>query len=74
MMPCSSPPAQARAEIETVVRRIEKIETAIEPSFQRHFAAAMSIPNKIDAFPNLAKAIDPPPPKEGGEPTRRRRR
>ena len=56
------------------MRRIEKIETAIEPSFQRHFAAAMSIPNKIDAFPNLAKAIDPPPPKEGGEPTRRRRR
>jgi hypothetical protein len=34
----------------------------------------MSIPNKIDAFPNLAKAIDPRRPKEGGEPTRRCRR
>ena len=27
----------ARAEIESVVRRIDKIETAIEPDFQRHF-------------------------------------
>jgi uncharacterized 2Fe-2S/4Fe-4S cluster protein (DUF4445 family) len=65
----------ARAEIEAVARRIEKVETAIEPSFQRHFVAAMAIPNKIDAFPNLAKAVDLPAPKPGGgETTRRRRR
>ena len=47
----------ARAEIESVVRRIDKIETAIEPDFQRHFVAAMAFPNKEDAFPNLAKRI-----------------
>ncbi len=64
----------ARAEIEGVVRRIEKIETALEPSFQEHFVAAMAIPNKIDAFPNLAKAVELPARKEAGEPTRRRRR
>ena len=40
----------ARAEIESVVRRIDKIETAIEPDFQRHFVAAMAFPNKVDAF------------------------
>ncbi len=46
----------ARAEIERVVRRIEKIETAIEPNFQNLFVAAMAIPNKTDPFPNLARA------------------
>ncbi len=65
----------ARTEIEGVARRIEKIETAIEPAFQRHFVAAMAFPNKEDAFPNLAKRIDLParkePASEGG---RRRRR
>ena len=50
----------ARAEIESVVRRIEKIETAIEPAFQRHFVAAMAFPNKEDAFPNLARRITLP--------------
>ncbi len=64
----------ARVEIEGVVRRIEKIETAIEPSFQERFVAAMAIPNKIDAFPNLARAVDLPAPRAGGEATRRRRR
>jgi uncharacterized 2Fe-2S/4Fe-4S cluster protein (DUF4445 family) len=65
----------ARAEIERVVRRIEKIETAIEPKFQEHFVAAMAIPNKTDPFPNLSRRVDLPAPKvtpaEGG---RRRRR
>ncbi len=65
----------ARAEIEGVARRIEKIETALEPAFQRHFVAAMAFPNKEDAFPNLSQRIDLParkePASEGG---RRRRR
>jgi uncharacterized 2Fe-2S/4Fe-4S cluster protein (DUF4445 family) len=65
----------ARAEIERVVRGIEKIETAIEPDFQRHFVAAMALPNKEDAFPNLAQRVELParkePTAEGG---RRRRR
>ena len=36
----------ARAEIEQVVKRIEKVETAIEPRFQEQFVAAMAIPHK----------------------------
>jgi uncharacterized 2Fe-2S/4Fe-4S cluster protein (DUF4445 family) len=64
----------ARAEIEAVARRIEKIETAIEPRFQEHFVAAMAIPNKVDAFPNLARAVDLPAPKAGGGDAAKRRR
>ena len=65
----------ARAEIEAVVRRIDKIETAIEPDFQRHFVAAMAFPNKEDAFPNLAQRVALPPRREpSGEGGRRRRR
>ena len=37
---------QARRDIEMVVRDIEKIETAVEPSFQDHFVKAM-IPHKV---------------------------
>ena len=58
-----------------MVRRVDKIETAIEPDFQRHFVAAMAFPNKEDAFPNLANRIALPPRKEpSGEGGRRRRR
>ena len=66
----------ARGEIEDVVRRVEKIETAIEPRFQEHFVAAMALPNKVDAFPNLAKAFKLPPPREnaGSDRGHRRRR
>ncbi len=67
---------KARAEIEDVVERIEKVETAIEPRFQEHFVAAMAIPHKTAPYPNLAAAVALPAPKEagpGGEPRRRRR-
>ena len=65
----------ARGEIEEVVRRIEKIETAIEPRFQEHFVAAMALPNRIDPFPNLARAIELPARESaaGGRGRRRRR-
>ena len=63
----------ARAEIERVVRSIEKIETAIEPRFQEHFVAAMAIPNKADAFPNLAERVVLPAAKEGAGGRRRGR-
>jgi uncharacterized 2Fe-2S/4Fe-4S cluster protein (DUF4445 family) len=46
-----------RREIEDLVRRIEKIETALEPRFQEHFVNAMAFPNKTEPFPNLAAAI-----------------
>jgi uncharacterized 2Fe-2S/4Fe-4S cluster protein (DUF4445 family) len=72
--------AAARDEIERVVRRIEKIETAVEPLFQHHFVEAMAIPHKSAAFPHLANAVSLPPAKEivtagddGGERRRRRR-
>jgi uncharacterized 2Fe-2S/4Fe-4S cluster protein (DUF4445 family) len=50
----------ARREIEAVVRQIEKIETAVEPSFQDHFVKAMAIPHKSDPYANLAAAVDLP--------------
>ena len=51
-----------RAEVEALVRRVEKIETALEPRFQEHFVAAMAIPNAIDPFPHLAAAVVLPAP------------
>ena len=41
----------ARTEIEGVVRRVEKIETAVEPRFQQHFVEAMAFPHKTAAVP-----------------------
>jgi uncharacterized 2Fe-2S/4Fe-4S cluster protein (DUF4445 family) len=55
----------SRNEIEQVVRRIEKIETAVEPLFQHHFVEAMAIPHKSAAYPNLSKAVTLPAPKTG---------
>ena len=46
-----------------LVRRIEKIETALEPDFQQLFVNAMALPNKVDPFPKLAAAVDLPPRK-----------
>lgn len=67
-----------RREIEETVRRIEKIETALEPKFQEHFVYAMAMPNKVDSFPNLEKVITLPEKKvladAGGDGGRRRRR
>ena len=69
----------ARGEIESVVGKIEKIETAMEPKFQGHFVSAMAIPNKVDVFSNVSKVVTLPPPKVHAEPAegeggRRRRR
>ena len=52
--------AKARDEIEAVVRQIEKVETAVEPDFQRHFVDAMAIPHAAAEYPNLAKAVELP--------------
>ena len=68
---------RSRDEIEAVVRRIEKIETAVEPLFQHHFVAAMAIPHRTASFPQLAKTIPLPPPRylssDGGDGRSRRR-
>ena len=52
-----------RREIEATVKRIEKIETALEPHFQQLFVDAMALPNKVDPFPKLAGAVRLPPRK-----------
>ena len=38
--------AAARREIEGVSRRVEKIETAVEPRFQEHFVDAIAFPHR----------------------------
>ncbi len=50
----------ARREIESIVRDIEKIETAVEPKFQEYFVDAMAIPNKSDDFPLLFSTVQKP--------------
>jgi uncharacterized 2Fe-2S/4Fe-4S cluster protein (DUF4445 family) len=51
----------ARREIEDVVRRVEKIETAVEPRFQEHFVEAMAIPHRTAPSPNLERVVELPP-------------
>ncbi len=67
-----------RREIEETVRKIEKIETALESKFQEHFVYAMALPNKVDSFPELSKVVTLPKRKpisdDGGEGGGRRRR
>ncbi len=61
-----------RAEVEALVRRIDKIETALEPRFQEHFVHAMALPNGRDAFPHLAAAVALPAKVERADDGRRR--
>ncbi|MGC6537632.1 MAG: ASKHA domain-containing protein [Candidatus Puniceispirillaceae bacterium] len=69
-----------RGEIESVVRDIEKIETAVEPAFQDHFVRAMALPHKTDPYEELGKVVSLPPRTlkdnagDAAEPTRRGRR
>jgi len=49
--------AASRVEIGEVVRKIEKIETALEAAFQAHFVDAMMIPHKSDSFAHLEAAL-----------------
>ncbi|MBC8259519.1 MAG: DUF4445 domain-containing protein [SAR324 cluster bacterium] len=51
---------ESHAEIENVVRSVEKIETAVEAKFQQHFIEAMAFPHKTDSFPNLEKVVTLP--------------
>ena len=67
---------KARDNIEAVARRVEKIETAVEPRFQEHFIGAMGIPHKSAPFPNLSAAVSLPQRSVNlaGETGKRRRR
>jgi uncharacterized 2Fe-2S/4Fe-4S cluster protein (DUF4445 family) len=63
-----------RGEIEELVRKIEKIETALEPRFQHHFVNAMAFPNKAEPFPELAATVALPPRKSAEDEAEGRRR
>ncbi|MGB1441353.1 MAG: ASKHA domain-containing protein [Candidatus Puniceispirillaceae bacterium] len=52
--------SDARAEIEQTVRKIEKIETAVEREFQNHFVRAMAFPHKTDPYAELSAAVSLP--------------
>jgi uncharacterized 2Fe-2S/4Fe-4S cluster protein (DUF4445 family) len=70
---------KARGLIESRVRTIEKIETAVEPAFQEHFVNAMGIPNSVEPFTELAKevtlpSLETPSESQPGESLRRRNR
>lgn len=67
----------ARGRIEGLVRRITKVETAIEPRFQEHFVNANALPHAVDPFPELGRVVTLPQVSfntNGGEDGRRRRR
>ena len=53
---------RSRGLIETLVRRIEKIETAVEPKFQAEFVDAMAIPHGSAPYPNLSRVVTLPAP------------
>ncbi len=57
-----------RRELEREVRRIEKVETAVEPRFQEHFVDAMAIPHRSAPYAKLRAAVDLPPPARAGRP------
>lgn len=42
-----------RAEAARIARRVQYIETAIDPSFQEEFVGALHLPHMSDAFPHL---------------------
>ena len=62
---------EQRREIETAVRRVVKLETAIEPRFQELFVAAMGFPHTTALTPHLAELVELP---DRTAPTRTRRR
>ncbi|MEO1452730.1 MAG: ASKHA domain-containing protein [Pseudomonadota bacterium] len=70
----------ARREIETLVRQITKVETAVEPRFQEHFVAANAVPHATAPFPELRSIVSLPEPSfnanaaDGERGARRRRR
>ncbi len=69
----------ARREIEAAVRKVRKIETAMEPRFQEHFVDALAIPHRTAPHPNLDRIVElpvprPPAPRSSRSPNRRNRR
>jgi uncharacterized 2Fe-2S/4Fe-4S cluster protein (DUF4445 family) len=63
----------SRSTIEELVRRVEKIETAIQPKFQAHFVEAMGIPHSTASYAQLRQAVPLPAPKAAAPRVRTRR-
>ena len=51
---------RTRTTVEGLVRRIEKIETAVAPRFQEFFVEAMAIPHLTAPYPELRKVVTLP--------------
>jgi uncharacterized 2Fe-2S/4Fe-4S cluster protein (DUF4445 family) len=64
----------ARAEIEDVVRTVEKVETAVEPRFQEHFVGAMGLPHATASYPKLGAVMRLPASRPAGPASERGRR
>jgi uncharacterized 2Fe-2S/4Fe-4S cluster protein (DUF4445 family) len=64
----------ARDEIENRVRTVEKVETAVDDSFQRHFVEAMGIPHATHDSTELARVVTLPQPPAAPRAGKRRRR
>src|SRR5205823_5270556 len=66
---------RTRTIVEGLVRRIEKIETAVAPRFQEFFVEAMAIPHLSAPYPELRKVVTLPEVRAGkGDLARRSRR
>ena len=64
----------ARELIQAQVKRVEKIETAVEARFQHHFVGAMSLPHASDPFTRLQEQVNMPVRTIAGPGARKRRR
>ncbi len=49
-----------RIEIEAILRRVERIETAVEARFQEHFVEAMALPHRTHPFVQLSRVVQLP--------------
>ena len=65
---------KSRNEIEQEVKKIEKIETAIEPLFQEYFVGAMSVPHNSDPFEQLKTVVNLPQKIKSNKTGRKRRK
>ncbi len=50
----------SRIEISSLVRKVHKIETAVEPSFQKHFVEGSTFPDNSSSHPELFKIKELP--------------
>jgi uncharacterized 2Fe-2S/4Fe-4S cluster protein (DUF4445 family) len=64
----------SRREIESRVRQIEKVETAVDENFQHQFVSAMGIPHSSHANPMLSRVVRLPNPPAGDAESRGKRR